>query len=116
MNRIYPDPHSSRQLETAIEYGLATDGATMVNAALGPGITSREEALEIAGRVRCPTLIVQNEGDRILDVETSGPLAEATGGRLVTVPGGPAPWARYPVAVNLALRRFFDDAITAQGQ
>jgi hypothetical protein len=54
-------------------------------------------------------LVTQNGGGAFWPKDTSGPLAEATGGRLHVFDGlGPAVSARWPVAMNLVLREFFE--------
>jgi hypothetical protein len=70
---------------------------------------ARDEAIELARRIRCPVLVTQNGGQAFWPKDTSGPLAEATGGRLHVFEGlGPAVAARWPVAMNLVLREFFE--------
>lgn len=106
---VYPHPHSTRQIEDYVAYGLETDGETMIAAMTGFDMYRREEALELARRIRCPVLVTQNGGGSVGEKETSGPFAEASGGRLLVFDGlGPAVASRWPVVMNIALREFFE--------
>lgn len=106
---IFPHPHSTRQIEETIAHALETDGQTLVAALIGFDMYERDEALSLARRIRCPVLVTQNGGGAFWPKETSGPLAAATGGRLHVFTGlGPLVGARWPVAMNLVLREFFE--------
>jgi pimeloyl-ACP methyl ester carboxylesterase len=106
---VYPHPHSTRQIEEFVERGLETGPDELIASTLGLGQLERVEALELAGRMRCPVLVIQNGGATISPSETSGPLAEACGGKLVVLEGlGPEVTGRWPVAMNLVLRTFLE--------
>ena len=105
----FPHPHSSRQIEELVTHALETDGETLLAATVGFDMYRREEALALARTIRCPVLVTQNGGEAFWAKDTSGPLAEATGGRLHVFPGlGPVVASRWPVAMNLVLRDFFE--------
>jgi pimeloyl-ACP methyl ester carboxylesterase len=106
---LFPHPHSTRQIEETIAHAFDTDAETLIPATVGFEMYEREEALELAGRIRCPVLVTQNGGGAMWPKDTSGPLAQASGGRLHVFEGlGPAVAARWPVAMNLVLREFFE--------
>jgi pimeloyl-ACP methyl ester carboxylesterase len=106
---LFPHPHSTRQIEEMSAYALETDGKTLIAATIGFEMYTRDEALGLASEVRCPVLVTQNGGDAMWPKDCSGPLAEATRGRLHVFEGlGPAVGSRWPVAMNLALREFFE--------
>jgi pimeloyl-ACP methyl ester carboxylesterase len=108
---IFPHPHSTRQLEEVVSHALETDGRTLVAATVGFDMDGRDEALALAAQIRCPVLVTQNGGGAGWPKDTSGPLAQASGGRLHVFDGlGPFVIARWPVAMNLALRGFFESA------
>jgi pimeloyl-ACP methyl ester carboxylesterase len=66
-----------------------------------------EEARELAGRVRCPVLVIHGDQDALGSVTRGIALAEDTSGELVLLEGsGHAPHIRDPVRVNLLLRDF----------
>ena len=111
---IFPHPHSTRQLEEVVSHAFGTDGPTVLAATIWFDMYAREEALALAAQIRCPVLVTQNGGDAFWPKDTSGPLAQASGGRLHVFDGlGPFVTARWPVAMNLVLREFFESARSA---
>jgi pimeloyl-ACP methyl ester carboxylesterase len=111
-NTAFPRPHSTRQIERLYEEALMTDPDTLIAATIGFDMYEREEALALARTIRCPVLVTQNGGGAFWPKDTSGPLADATGGRLHVFDGlGPIVGGRWPVAMNLVLREFFASAV-----
>jgi pimeloyl-ACP methyl ester carboxylesterase len=106
MSRVFIEPHSTKQIEDTVGWGLETTGETLV---LTAGGLEPDEARELAQRVRCPVLVIYGEHDAIESVTRGIALAEHTGGRLVLLEGsGHAPHVRDPVMVNLLLKQFAD--------
>ena len=104
--RLFPESHSTKQIEDCVGWGLETTAEVLIATQLAPGLEA-EESLQLAGRVRCPVLVIHGEADAVSPHRRGVVLAEATGGRLLTMAGsGHAPHARDPVAVNLALAEF----------
>ncbi len=101
-----PEPHSSKQREDCIGWGLDTDAETLIATALHRWLEPAEIA-ELAAGVRCPVLVVHGDDDRISPLSRGAAVAEQTGGTLVALQGsGHLPHARDPVKVNLLLRDF----------
>jgi pimeloyl-ACP methyl ester carboxylesterase len=101
-----PEPHSTKQLEDCVAWGLETDPETLIRTHLGPGL-DEAEARALCARVRCPVLVIHGDRDRISPPTRGAVLADATGGTLVTLEGsGHLPQSRDPVAVNHLLRDF----------
>jgi pimeloyl-ACP methyl ester carboxylesterase len=112
---VSPNPHSVRQIEEIVSQALETDAETLIRATVGFDMYERDEALELARRVRCPVLVTQNGGTAMYPKHTSGALAEATGGRLHVFEGrGPLVGSRYPVAMNVVLREFLESVRTGE--
>lgn len=106
---VCPHPHSTRQIEETVAHALDGDGDVLANATIGFEMYGREEALRRARDIRCPVMVTQNGGQAFWPKECSGPFAEAAGAKLVVFDGlGPAVAGRWPVAMNLALREFFE--------
>ena len=106
---IASHPHSTRQIEETVREALGTDAETLTRATVGFEMFEREEALRLAREIRCPVLVTQNGGEAKYPKHTSGPLAQATGGRLHVFAGlGPNVSGRWPVAMNLVLREFLE--------
>jgi len=105
---VYCEPHSTKQIEDTVGWGLDTTPATLVATALAPTL-DRERCAALAARVRCPVLVVHGDTDRISSHARGAALAEATGGRLLTFAGsGHCPHTRDPVRYNIAVREFLD--------
>ena len=105
-SQIFTEPHSTKQIEDSVGWGLQTTPETLIATQLAPGL-DEATARELAGRVRCPVLVIHGRDDAIRSPESGAALAELTGGILVGLDGsGHAPHARDPVKVNLLLRDF----------
>jgi pimeloyl-ACP methyl ester carboxylesterase len=103
-----PEPHSTKQIEDAVGYGLESDPETLIATALAPPLDA-ETTRALCARVDCPVLVIHGEDDRIRPIATGEELAELTGGRLLRLPGvGHVPPARKPVLVNIAVRDFVE--------
>jgi pimeloyl-ACP methyl ester carboxylesterase len=104
MERCFPEPHSTKQIEDTVGWGLETTPEVLV--AIERAETRFDAIKHIKG-VRCPVLIVHGDRDEVVPLENSIDLAELTHATLVVVKGsGHLPHARYPVRVNLALHDF----------
>jgi pimeloyl-ACP methyl ester carboxylesterase len=111
MSQIFTEPHSTKQTEDAVGWGLETTAETLILTHEAPGLDDERETERIAGMVRCPALVIHSWDDHIQAYERGQRLAEALGGptTLVTLRGsGHCPQARDPVKVNLLLREFID--------
>jgi pimeloyl-ACP methyl ester carboxylesterase len=108
-SQAFSEPHSTKQIEDMVGWGLETDAETLILTQLGAQPASREEMEAVLRRVRCPVLVVHGEEDRVRPHAAGAAVAELTGGTLVTVEGGGhCPQARHPVRVNLLLREFVE--------
>jgi pimeloyl-ACP methyl ester carboxylesterase/predicted glycosyltransferase len=107
-SRVYSEPHSSKQIEDSIGWGLETDAETILLGLDADWENDRERALALCARVRCPTLVVQGTADEIVGPERGGAVASAVANaRLVTLEGcGHGLPARDPVKLNELIRRF----------
>jgi pimeloyl-ACP methyl ester carboxylesterase len=104
--KLFREPHSTKQIEDCVGWGLETTAETLIAAHHGTK-PEPEEARELAGRVRCPVLVLHGLDDAISSHTRGRALAEHTGAELVLVAGGGhAPHARDPVFFNLLLRDF----------
>jgi len=105
----FAEPHSTKQFEDCVSWGLETDPETLALTILAPSLTTRAETLALCEQVRCPVLAVHGDCDQIRPWRASERFAAATGGRFVLMPGcGHCPQARKPVEVNLLIREFVE--------
>jgi pimeloyl-ACP methyl ester carboxylesterase/predicted glycosyltransferase len=107
------EPHSTKQIEDCVEWGLETSPETLIATVegmneAGPDV-SRELLTGLCENVRCPVLVISGDEDAITPHAWAVELAERTNGTLVALEGaGHLPHARDPVQVNLLLRRFLE--------
>jgi pimeloyl-ACP methyl ester carboxylesterase/predicted glycosyltransferase len=111
-----PEPHSTKQIDDLIEWGLQTDAETLLRMLDAPGGSlcpqTLEEAEALCRQVRCPILIVHGSRDLCQPVDRARRLAEITGGRPVELEGaGHAPMGRHPIQVNLLIKDFVDSVV-----
>ena len=105
-SQFFNEPHSTKPIEDAVGWGLDTSGETLVSMEYGKDL-DEETARELAGRLRCPVLVIQGTHDAIVGPERGVELAAASGAELVMLEGsGHGPHVRDPVKVNLLLRDF----------
>ena len=105
-SEMFPEPHSTRQIESGLEWAQGTTGELLAKEVDAPKL-GEAQTREMARRVRCPVLVIHGDDDRICLPAEGVELAAETRGRLVTLEGsGHSPNARDPVRVNLLLREF----------
>jgi pimeloyl-ACP methyl ester carboxylesterase/predicted glycosyltransferase len=107
-SEVFSEPHSTKQIEDCVGWGLETSGETLVTDARADSLTT-ERTLELATRVTCPVLAIHGTEDRISPLRRSEVITAATGGVLVPLEGsGHAPHGRDPVKVNRLIRDFVE--------
>jgi pimeloyl-ACP methyl ester carboxylesterase len=107
-SQVFTEPHSTKQVEDCVGWGLETSGETLVTGHLAPALRP-EDARSLAARIRCPVLVIHGAQDAVVSVTRGMALAEQTGGELVVLEGaGHCPQARDPVRVNVLLREFVE--------
>ena len=105
--RMFSEPHSTKQIEDCVGWGLETDPATLADTMSALNLCGSRQFAELCTRVRCPVLVIHGDRDLIRPHAQGAALARLTGGELVTLEGsGHGPHARDPVKVNLLVREF----------
>jgi pimeloyl-ACP methyl ester carboxylesterase/predicted glycosyltransferase len=106
-SRCFTEPHSTKQREDAVGWGLETDAKTLIATQLAPRLSNEAEVRELAARVRCPVLVIHGRDDAIRPHDVGATFAEMIGGAFVSLEGaGHIPPTRDPVKVNLLVRDF----------
>ena len=103
----FTEPHSTKQIEDAVGWGLETDADTLLRTHDTDWL-DEDEIRALCASIGCPTLIIQGDRGRDHRAVRGYALAEAIpGARLVTLAGaGHIPNARDPIMVNLLIREF----------
>ena len=111
-SQVFPERHSTKQIEDAVAYGRDTTPETLVaGQPFSANIADKDQAEEYLRGLRCPVLVVHGTDDRIIQVERGIRAAELSGGELVLLEdAGHAPQARHPVQINLLLRELAERA------
>ena len=106
VERCSPEPHSTRQVELLVEWGLDTDAETLITTLGGDVMMEPSRIYELCDRVHCPVLVINGDRDAISPSRDAELLARRTGGRLVRSDRMGHGVARWPVEINLAIRDF----------
>jgi pimeloyl-ACP methyl ester carboxylesterase/predicted glycosyltransferase len=111
-NLLLPEPHSTKQVEDFVSWGMDSPLDVQVATTQGPEVlTSADQVLAILQAVRCPVLAIHGDLDRCQPLACGQRVAELTGGELLVIEGaGHLPMGREPVLVNLAIRDFLQRA------
>lgn len=104
----FPEPHSTKQREDAVGYGLDTDPEALAATVRAVSAIDQATFARMCASITKPALIIQGTDDRIAHVTQGTGLARAIpGARVALLEGaGHIPNSRDPVRVNLLLREF----------
>jgi pimeloyl-ACP methyl ester carboxylesterase len=106
----FPEPDSDPQIEHFVRMGLETTPEVLLaTAGTEEHALTEERAIDAARRVRCPSLVIHGDDDRITPVARGQELARLTGAEFRLLPGsGHEPQRRIPDAVNRWIGDFLD--------
>ena len=109
-DQMLPKPHSTKQLEDVLAFSGETTGPTMLVAEDGAAYPDTvAEAEAIMSAVTTPVLVVRGTDDRCQPDGRAETLVRLTRAEELVIEGaGHLPMARFPVAVDRALRAFVD--------
>jgi pimeloyl-ACP methyl ester carboxylesterase/predicted glycosyltransferase len=113
--QMYNEPHSSKQIEDCVAWGLDTTPETLLLTECVAPFADRAEAEAMCRAVRAPVLVIHGDRDQITPWHRGARVAELTSRRLVTLEGaGHGPQGRDPVRVNHLIRSFADEVYGAR--
>ena len=105
-SQMFTEPHSTKQIEDSVGWGLETDAETMLCEVESIGL-DEQETRELCSQIRCRSLVIQGSEDAITGPSRGVELAKALACPLVVLEGsGHGPHGRDPVEVNLLIRDF----------
>ena len=103
---MFPEPHSTKQIEDCVGWGLETTPEILIATEIEKEF-DEQATRGLCRRVRCPVLVIHGADDLVSSPSRGIALAEATRGELVLLEGsGHGPHVRDPVKVNLLLGDF----------
>ena len=108
--QMFPEAHSTKQIEDAVAWGLDTDGETILQTAPSFAAATEKVSRELCEAVRgWPLLMIHGTDDRLVPFEWGQRVAELADGEFVAFEGsGHGTHAREPVRVNLLIRDFVE--------
>jgi pimeloyl-ACP methyl ester carboxylesterase/predicted glycosyltransferase len=110
-SQCFTEPHSTKQREDTVGWGLETDAETLVATQLAPRLVDEESVRGLLSQIDCPMLVIHGSDDAIRPCASGARLAELAGAALTVLEGsGHLPHARDPVKVNRLLRDFIKPA------
>jgi pimeloyl-ACP methyl ester carboxylesterase len=106
--QTFTEPHSTKQIEDAIGWGLQTDPQAILRGIDAEWTNDRDSVLRLSTQVPCPTLVIQGSQDAVVGPARGAAVADAIPhAQLITLEGcGHAPHLRDPVMTNLLIRDF----------
>jgi pimeloyl-ACP methyl ester carboxylesterase len=114
--RVFSEPHSTKQIEDAVGWALETNLAVLTDSVLAR-FAATGEGEELYARIRCPVMVIHGDQDEVIPYAKGVAVAKATNGSLVTMEGsGHLPQARDPARVNILIREFVDGFAPAPKQ
>jgi pimeloyl-ACP methyl ester carboxylesterase/predicted glycosyltransferase len=117
-SQCFTEPHSTKQIEDCVGWGLDTDAQTILAGFRGWATKELdpETVVELCARVRCPTLVLHGTEDQLVEPGWGVALAQELDSPLIMFEGsGHGPHARDPVRTNLLLRDFADRVAPSAG-
>lgn len=106
--KAFNEPHSTKQIEDAIEWALSTTADTLADTVLARFLP-HEDGEPLYRSIQRPVLVLHGDRDCIVPHGKGRAVAEAIGAPLITLEGsGHIPVARHPVVVNRLIRDFTD--------
>src|SRR5579875_588251 len=104
---MFPEPHSTKQIEDAVAFGLDGAPEMLLMDDAEPVASTREQVEELCRRVRCPMLVIHGDRDNCQPFERGLALADLLGAEHVRLRNaGHIPNARHPVVINRLLEEF----------
>jgi pimeloyl-ACP methyl ester carboxylesterase len=71
-SQAFTEPHSTKQIEDAVGWGLDTDPETIVRGMDAEWLNDQDTALRLCAQIRCPTLVIQGSADAVVGPARGG--------------------------------------------
>jgi pimeloyl-ACP methyl ester carboxylesterase len=115
--QMFPEPHSTKQIEDSIAWGLDTTPETLADTRRAIAMDMGLDIWGLCARVQCPSLVIQGTDDNIVGGGSGAALANVVdGATLVELEGsGHGSLSRDPVKVNTLIRDFVDAVVPVRG-
>ena len=105
---VFSEPHSTKQIEDGVGWGLDTNPLTLAETRVGSWL-DEPDMLDLTRRVKCPALLIHGDEDQRAPLANAIEVAKVMNAPLVTMVGsGHLPQVRDPVKVNHLIRDFVE--------
>src|SRR5882762_2216676 len=116
IRQMYPEPHSTKQIEDGIAWARDTSGEILVKTVeariISPGFDVGEAMYR---KISCPMLVIHGDDDQLHPHARGKAVAEMTGAEFVTIAGsGHNPLGRSPAKCNALILDFLDRRLGIQ--
>src|SRR5919108_890867 len=99
-SQVFTEPHSTKQIEDCVGWGLETTGETLALTVMGRKLNNPDVFRALCERITCPVLVIHGTEDAVRPFFVGEEVAEVAGGTLAALEGaGHCPHARDPVRV-----------------
>src|SRR5882724_4448258 len=117
IRQMYPEPHSTKQIEDGIAWARDTSGEILVKTVeariISPGFDVGEAMYR---KISCPMLVIHGDDDQLHPHARGKAVAELTGAEFVTIAGsGHNPLGRSPAKCNALILDFLDRRLGIPG-
>ncbi len=86
-SQCFTEPHSTKQREDTVGWGLETDAETLVATQLAPRLPDEESVRALLSRIDCPILVIHGSDDAVRPCASGARLAELANGALAVLEG-----------------------------
>ncbi|MBT6987109.1 MAG: alpha/beta fold hydrolase, partial [Rhodospirillaceae bacterium] len=119
IGQIFPEPHSTKQIQDGVSWSLETDGQALgktveARMTLAPHFTVNEDLYR---NIKCPVLVIHGTEDRIQAHDRGKFLAALMQAEFISFEGaGHNPQARFPAKTNALILDFLDKILARPRQ
>ncbi len=82
-SQVFNEPHSTKQREDCVGWGLETDAETLVATQVAPRLRDEAAVRELTEQLVCPVLVIHGRDDAVRPHDSGAALAAMTDGELV---------------------------------
>jgi pimeloyl-ACP methyl ester carboxylesterase len=106
--RMFPEPHSTKQIEDAVAWAGETSAEVIIDTVLG-GLLPGADLDKAYADIACPVLLIHGDRDEVVPIAGGRLIAGLCGAQMIEIEGsGHGPHVRYPAAINGHIRRFLE--------
>lgn len=103
---MFPEPHSTKQVEDACSWAADTTAEVLVDSRLG-SLADGTDLEQAYGSITCPVILMHGDLDAIVPLAEGQKVASLCRAEMSVMPGsGHGPHLRHPAIVNSAIRSF----------